>query len=99
ATPAHTVSLHDALPIYEVYCYLVNLKSGAWARRTGWDTRCLHVFNGLAYFGTNDGRIMLADTGGLDDGEPYEAFLANHFDHLDRSEEHTSELPSRENLE
>jgi hypothetical protein len=66
-----------------VYCYLVNLKSGAWARRTGWDARCLHVFNGQAYFGTNDGRVMLADVGGLDDGQPYEAFLANHFDHLD----------------
>lgn len=70
------------------YCYVVNLQSGAWARYTGWDTRCVHVFNEWGYFGTNDGRIMRMESGGSDDGTPYECVLVSHFDHLDAPGQH-----------
>lgn len=64
------------------YCYVVNLESGAWARYTGWDTRCIHVFNENGYFGTNDGQIYLMESGGKDGDDPYECVLINHFDAL-----------------
>jgi hypothetical protein len=77
------------------YCYVVNLESGAWARRIGWDARCLHVFTGIAYFGTNDGRIMAAEVGGLDDGDPYECVLVNAFDHFDNPGRHKTATSAR----
>lgn len=64
------------------YCYVVNLETGAWARYTGWDARCLHVFNDLPYFGTNDGRILLGENGGNDDGKAYTFYCAGAFDQL-----------------
>lgn len=66
----------------EPYCYVVNLETGAWGRYTGWDTRCLHVFNELPYFGTNDGRVLLGENGGNDDGEPYRFYCAGAFDQM-----------------
>lgn len=52
-------------------CFVVNLETGAWARYTGWDVRCLVWFDGQVYFGSNDGRVRIAETGGNDDGSPY----------------------------
>lgn len=57
----------EALP----YCFIVNLETGAWTKYTGWDVRCGAVYQGKAYFGTNNGRIMQAETGASDDGEAY----------------------------
>lgn len=71
-----TTSLDDP------YCYIVNLETGAWARYTGWDTRSLSVFNERPYFGTNDGRVMLGENGGNDDGDPYTFFVAGSFDQM-----------------
>lgn len=53
------------------YCYVVNLQSGAWTKYTGWDVQCLAYHNGYVYFGTVDGKIMQAETGGNDDGIAY----------------------------
>lgn len=64
------------------YCFVVNLETGAWAKFTGWDTRSLGLFNGLAFFGTNDGRIMQCERGGTDDGAMYISTYINLFDHL-----------------
>jgi hypothetical protein len=61
---------------------ICNLETGAWCRRTGWDTRCLGMYNGQAYFGTNDGRVMQMDVGGNDDGDPYTCIYVGQFDHL-----------------
>lgn len=63
-------------------CYIANLETGAWCRRTGWDTRCLAVFNNRAYFGTNAGIVYEMESGGDDDGEPYTAVYVGQFDHL-----------------
>lgn len=64
-------------------CFVVNLETGAWAKYTGWDTRCLGLHGGQVYFGTSDGRIMQAETGGSDDGASYECIAVGLFDHFD----------------
>lgn len=63
-------------------CYVANLNKGAWAKYTGWNTRCLALFQQFAYFGTNDGTVMQAEITGADDGEIYVSRLAFAFDHL-----------------
>jgi hypothetical protein len=66
----------------DVYCFVVNLETGAWARYTGWDTRCVAIFNDQLYFGTRDGRIMQAEIGGDDDGDPYYPVCVYNWDAL-----------------
>lgn len=44
-----------------------NTHTGAWGRFTNWDAICFMQINGLLYFGTQDGRIMLTESGGRDD--------------------------------
>jgi len=63
-------------------CFVVNLETGAWARYTGWDTRCLGLFNEWAYFGCNDGTIRQAEIGGNDNGAPYECVAVGLFSDL-----------------
>lgn len=50
---------------------IANLKTGAWSRFTGMDTRCLGVFGGDVYYGTNDGSVMRMQQTGSDDGAAY----------------------------
>ncbi len=40
----------------------VNTRTGAWGTITGWDTGALAVHGDALYFGTEDGRVALADT-------------------------------------
>jgi hypothetical protein len=44
-----------------------NLHTGAWCRYTGWDAICFMQLNGSLFFGTQDGKIMLAESTGFDD--------------------------------
>lgn len=53
------------------YQLAANLVTGAWTRFSGWDANCWAVFGNNIYYGTSDGRVMLANSGGLDDGAPY----------------------------
>jgi len=64
------------------WCYSVNLETGAWCKRTGWNTRCLTLFNEFVYFGSNNGCIYQADITGSDDGEIYYANAVFAWDHL-----------------
>jgi hypothetical protein len=51
------------------YCqYVMNTNTNAWSRYLGWNALTWVVFNGIAYFGTDDGRVVQADTGFTDDG-------------------------------
>ncbi|MGK9053396.1 hypothetical protein [Neorhizobium petrolearium] len=68
--------------LQEPYCFVANLQTGAWAKYTGWDTRCLSVFDDWAHFGTSDGRIMQCELGGTDDGETYVNTVVLSFDPL-----------------
>lgn len=49
--------------------FVQNTTTNAWTRYDGWDGLCWTVFNRRLYFGTYDGRVMLADEGTDDDGE------------------------------
>lgn len=62
------------------YCFVVNLETGAWAKYTGWDTRCLVMHNEWGYFGTSDGKIMKMEVGGNDDGQLYYCTYVGLFD-------------------
>jgi hypothetical protein len=62
--------------------FVCNIHTGAWALWTGWDVQCLAEFNGLAYFGSTDGRVYLAEGSGSDDGAPYVARYSGSPDHV-----------------
>lgn len=63
-------------------CWIVNTETGAWARFTGWNVRSMAIHDGQLYFGTSDGRVMIGNTGGNDDGSVYVCRLALPFDHF-----------------
>lgn len=82
--PGKTLAV-ASLPItgnQDAYCFVVNLQTGAWAKYTGWDVRCLAVYQDQLYFGTSDGRVMQAEVGGNDDGMPYVCSYAGLPDHF-----------------
>jgi len=64
------------------YCFVVNVETGAWAKWPGYDVQCLSLHADHAYFGTMDGTILKTETGGDDNGAPYECIYIQHFDHL-----------------
>lgn len=51
--------------------FVANVRTGAWARYIGWDANCFAVYNNALYYGSSDGRVMQAETGGQDDGKNY----------------------------
>lgn len=59
--------------------YVMNTVSGSWCRFTGMNANCWATYQELLYFGGNDGRVMLADSGGSDDGEAIAADLQGAF--------------------
>jgi hypothetical protein len=71
-------------------CFVINTRTGAWGRFTGWDVRCLTIFRGKLYFGTSDGRIVQGEVTGADEGEPYTSILVPKFSDFGRPEEKTS---------
>lgn len=48
--------------------YVLNTNSNAWTRYTGWNGISWALFGRRAYFGTYDGKVVLADEGFTDDG-------------------------------
>lgn len=64
-------------------CFVANLQTGAWARFTNWQTRCMASFSGSGFFGANDGCVYEMEAGGSDAGAPYTAVYFGGFDHLD----------------
>jgi hypothetical protein len=63
-------------------CLVCNLETGAWARFTGWDTRCMAFHRNYGYFGTNTGEVYQMEVGGKDGALPYTAVYVGQFDHL-----------------
>jgi hypothetical protein len=51
--------------------FVANARTGAWSKFTGWDIRCLCVFNGRMFFGSENGRVVEAYVTGLDEGTPF----------------------------
>lgn len=56
------------------YCqYVMNTNSNAWTRYLGWNALCWALLGRRAYFGTSDGRVVLADEGFTDNGAEVQA--------------------------
>lgn len=51
--------------------FVANVRTGAWAQYLGWDANCFAVYNNNLYYGSSDGRVIQAETGGQDDGKNY----------------------------
>jgi hypothetical protein len=62
--------------------YVSNARTGAWARYLNWDANCFAVYNNNLYFGSSDGRVMQAETGGQDDGSNYTWTVFPSYNHL-----------------
>lgn len=60
-----------------------NARTGGWSRITGWDVRCSAVFGDRLYFGSNDGKVYLADSTGTDDGQQYTGVYVPKFKYSD----------------
>lgn len=64
------------------WCYVVNLETNAWAKYTGWDTRCLVLHEDQVYFGSNAGTLLQAEVTGTDEGAPIYHTYVGHAEHL-----------------
>ncbi|MBB3772024.1 hypothetical protein FHS55_002633 [Angulomicrobium tetraedrale] len=51
--------------------WVANARTGAWGEYTNWAAHCLGTFGGRLFFGTSDGQVIEANTGGSDQGAPY----------------------------
>lgn len=60
--------------------FVANTETGAWGRITGWDIKCMEVFEGRLFFGSANGGVFLANETGLDDGIPYTGTVIPLFD-------------------
>lgn len=60
--------------------FVANTETGAWGRFTGWDVRCMTVFEGRLLFGSTEGGVFLANETGSDDGAPYTGVVVPLFD-------------------
>ena len=49
-------------------CYVANTITGAWCRFTGWDALCFEIHDNRLFFGTQQGRVVECDVGGMDEG-------------------------------
>lgn len=76
------VSLPITTAGQEAWSFVVNLETGAWCKFVGWATRCLELFDGQLYFGTNDGEVFQAEVGGIDEATGITYTYVGNPDHL-----------------
>lgn len=62
--------------------FVVNVRTGAWCRFTGWDMRSLHVFKDRMFWGTTGGIVNEAMVGGLDGEDTYVGVTVPLFEDL-----------------
>lgn len=62
--------------------FIANVRTGAWARYTGWDANCFAVHNNQLFYGTSDGQVMQAETGGSDNGMIYTGTIFPSYSNL-----------------
>jgi hypothetical protein len=78
-----------AMPTYgslAPMCFVINLRTGAWGRYTGWNTACLGLYQDRLFFGTADGKIVECEVGGTDQSIPFTAVYVGLFDDLKTGE-------------
>lgn len=51
--------------------YVANLRTGAWGKFTGWDSRCMAVFQNRLFFGSGASQVIEANVTGTDMGQPF----------------------------
>jgi hypothetical protein len=66
----------------EICAFVVNLLTGAWAKYTGWNISCQAEMGNLAFFGSPDGGVFIAEASGSDDGQPYFSTFVGLYEHL-----------------
>lgn len=76
------VSPPNPIGLSESVQFISNTETGAWCRFTGWDVRCMEVFRGKLYFGSDNGAVYEANTGGNDDGATYFGVAVPMFEDL-----------------
>lgn len=64
------------------YSWAVNLETAAWAKFTGWIVGDAAVLGDNLHYGDNNGNVFLCESGGLDNGAPFECRACLNFDHL-----------------
>src|SRR5690606_40562033 len=94
----HTLSLHDALPISITRSVLIAYKDSLLAENLEHTTIDRHLSTLRSFFRwlVEDGHLEKSPVDGVRFMNPKRISRTNGF--TDRSEEHTSELQSRENL-
>ncbi len=63
--------------------FIANARTGAWGRVTGWDVRCSAVVADILYFGDGNGNVLVADSGGTDNGAQYTGLYVGKFSSSD----------------
>ncbi|RYX78553.1 hypothetical protein EON76_05335 [bacterium] len=53
--------------------FVANARTGAWSKFTNWDIRCLCVFDGRLFFGSQNGRVVECYVTGMDENVPFTA--------------------------
>ncbi|HET7413886.1 MAG TPA: hypothetical protein VFJ18_14615 [Pararhizobium sp.] len=74
-----------AVPAFEGlsrFCLIANSKTGAWARYTGLDMRCVAVLGDKCYFGTPAGTVVEMETGGADQDVSYACVCIPRYDNF-----------------
>jgi hypothetical protein len=51
--------------------YVANLRTGAWGKFTGWNSKCMAVFQNRLFFGSTASQVIEANVTGSDMGQPY----------------------------
>lgn len=51
--------------------FVSNTETGAWCRYTNWRMLCADVFLGQLFFGSEEGKVYVANATGFDDGDAY----------------------------
>lgn len=67
----------------DYYQFPMNTNTNAWCRFRDWNALTWAIFNKRAYFGTYDGRVMLADETLLDDGKPIKCNARQAYNYFD----------------
>ena len=65
--------------------FVANARTGAWGLYTGWNGKCVQLFNDRFFFGSIKGRIVEAEVTGADQGAAYTAACVPLFDSLKAS--------------
>ncbi len=63
--------------------YVLNTRTGAWTKFTGWNGICWSLLNDSLYFGASDGKVYQADYGSSDNGSAIPIDIKTAFTYCD----------------